>query len=63
MEGILMSLLPIRSQRQIWFQEQDMKVKARFWFKQDAVFRNRFRFVFFQIVKKIWLIVHNLLIN
>ena len=25
-----------------------------FWFKQDAVFWNRFRFVFFQIVKKIW---------
>ena len=25
-----------------------------FWFKQDVVFRNRFRFVFFWIVRKIW---------
>ena len=27
-----------------------------FWFKQDAVLRNSFRFVFFQIVRKIWLL-------
>lgn len=38
----------------MWFQEKGMELKVTFCFKQDALLRNSFRFIFFPICWKIW---------